>query len=142
LSGQGVGKTGIRKRAALHFDHVTAVKAAGFDHVRIVFDTVGTDHDTILYVRSSCTGAFVACNDDIDTEMGNVASRVSVTATMAGQEFIVVVDGFAAEASGEFTVNVTMGTTPDAGPSTTDAAVSIPDAGLPDAPIAFDAFAG
>ena len=25
------GKTGIRKRAALHFDHVTAVKAAGFD---------------------------------------------------------------------------------------------------------------
>ncbi len=28
--GQG-GKTGIRKRAALHFDHVTAVKAAGFD---------------------------------------------------------------------------------------------------------------
>ncbi|MBN8610498.1 MAG: hypothetical protein J0L92_07940 [Deltaproteobacteria bacterium] len=107
-----------------------------------VFDTVGTEHDTILYVRSSCTGAFVACNDDIDTEMGNIASRVSVTATMAGQEFIVVVDGFAAEASGEFTVNVTMGTTPDAGPSTTDAAVSIPDAGLPDAPIALDAFAG
>jgi len=29
--GQGVGKTGIRKRAALHFDHVTSVKAAGFD---------------------------------------------------------------------------------------------------------------
>lgn len=28
--GQGA-KTGIRKRAALHFDHVTAVKAAGFD---------------------------------------------------------------------------------------------------------------
>lgn len=24
-------KTGIRKRAALHFDHVTSVKAAGFD---------------------------------------------------------------------------------------------------------------
>ncbi len=108
-----------------------------------IFDTVGTEHDTILYVRGSCTGAFIACNDDIDTEMGNIASRVMVTATMAGQEFIVVVDGFAAQASGDFTVNVTMGTTPDAGPVTTDAGpVSIPDAGIPDAPIAFDAFAG
>lgn len=28
---KGGSKTGIRKRAALHFDHVTAVKAAGFD---------------------------------------------------------------------------------------------------------------
>lgn len=28
--GQG-GKTGIRKRAALHFDHVTAARCAGFD---------------------------------------------------------------------------------------------------------------
>lgn len=109
-----------------------------------VFDTVGTEHDTILYVRSSCTSTgYLACNDDIDTEMGNVASRVMITATMAGQEFIVVVDGFAAESSGDFTVNVTMGTTPDAGPSSTDAGpVSIPDAGLPDAPIALDAFAG
>ena len=28
---KGAGKTGIRKRAALHFDRVTSVKAAGFD---------------------------------------------------------------------------------------------------------------
>lgn len=29
--GQKASKTGIRKRAALHFDHVTSAKAAGFD---------------------------------------------------------------------------------------------------------------
>ncbi len=29
--GQKASKTGIRKRAALHFDHVTSVRAAGFD---------------------------------------------------------------------------------------------------------------
>lgn len=29
--GQQASETGIRKRAALHFDHVTGVKAAGFD---------------------------------------------------------------------------------------------------------------
>lgn len=28
---KGGSKTGIRKRAALHFDHVTAAKASGFD---------------------------------------------------------------------------------------------------------------
>jgi hypothetical protein len=103
-----------------------------------VFDTVGTEHDTVLYVRSGCMGAFVACNDDIDTMGGNVASRVEVTATMAGQEFIVVIDGFSAASSGPFTVNVTMGTTPDAGPApatdagpaaTDDAAVGL-DAGM------------
>jgi hypothetical protein len=93
-----------------------------------VFDTVGTDYDTVLYVRSSCTESFVACNDDIDTMAGNTASRVEVTATMAGQEFIVVVDGFSAASSGPFTVNVTMGTTPDAGPTpTTDAGPAATD---------------
>jgi hypothetical protein len=98
-----------------------------------VFDTEGTEHDTVLYVRSGCMGAVVACNDDIDTMAGNTASRVRVNATMAGQEFIVVVDGFSTNSSGPFTVNVTMEAASDAGPAATDAGPAATDAGPGDA---------
>lgn len=94
-----------------------------------IIDTVGTEHDTILYVRNDCMGAITVCNDDIDTMGGMYQSRVMVTATTAGQQFIITVDGYSAQSSGPFTVNVTMGATPDAGPS-----------GTPDAGPAADAF--
>jgi hypothetical protein len=103
-----------------------------------VIDTNGTEFDTILYVRSSCAGANLACNDDIDTEAMMYTSRVTVTATTAGQEFIIVVDGFTTGDQGAFTVNVAAGAAPDAGPTasdagpapTDDAGMEVMDAGM------------
>jgi hypothetical protein len=102
-----------------------------------VIDTVGTEFDTILYVRSACGGANLACSDDIDTMAEMFTSRVTVNATMAGQEFIIVVDGYTTGDQGPFTVNVAaapMGdagtTTSDAGPATTDDAAVGMDAGM------------
>lgn len=100
---------------------------------RYTISTMGTDFDTILSVKNACSDMLpFVCNDDIDTMGGNVASSVVVEATSAGQEFIVVIDGFTVEASGPVTVVVTSGgMVPDAGVMT-DAGVdagSTADAG-------------
>ncbi len=99
------------------------------------FDTADSEFDTVLYVRNSCASTeTVACNDDVDDE--TATSQLSLTATSAGQEFIVVVDGFYAVSQGQFTVAVTMGPGSDAGMTTMpDAGMSGADAGVgPDAP--------
>lgn len=97
---------------------------------RYTISTMGTEFDTILSVKNSCDDMIpFVCNDDIDTMGGNVASSVVVEATAAGQEFIVVIDGFTVEASGPVTVVVTSGgMLPDAGVMT--------DAGVDAGPMA------
>ncbi|MBI1815781.1 MAG: hypothetical protein HYR72_12450 [Deltaproteobacteria bacterium] len=67
-------------------------------------DTIGSAFDTVLYVRSgsSCTGAQLACNDDIS--QGNQRSQVMVDLT-AGQTIFMVVDGFLNH-SGAYSLNI------------------------------------
>jgi hypothetical protein len=70
------------------------------------FDTVGSYTDTLLVVLDgSCTGAELACNDDIDLAGGIYQSEVQVTLS-AGQTVIVVVDGYSEYAGGDFVLNV------------------------------------
>jgi len=100
-----------------------------------LFDTAGSEFDTVLYVQTACDATEVlACNDDVDDE--TATSQLSITATTAGQEFIVVVDGFYAVSQGAFTVTVTtMGGGSDAGMTAmSDAGMGGSDAGMgPDA---------
>ena len=67
-------------------------------------DTAGSNFDTVLIVRDSCSAgaAQLACNDDRSAT--NLQSEVNITAT-AGQTFIITVDGYTAEA-GDFVVNI------------------------------------
>ena len=70
------------------------------------FDTVGSAFDTLLYVRTGgCQGAELACNDDQSMTVG--PSRVALTLA-AGQEVIIVLDGFGTQA-GAYALNVAPG---------------------------------
>lgn len=108
-------------------------------------DTLGTAFDSVLSVRNSCTDtAPIACNDDIDPGVMR-QSRITVTATMPNQEFIIVVDGFFVESSGPFTVHVSTpaplpdaGVMPDAGRDAGPVSDAGSDAGAADAGV--DAF--
>ena len=65
-------------------------------------DTIGSQFDTILYVRDSM-GSELACDDDSG---GNQTSRVIIS-LQTGQSVVIFVDGFAA-AQGLFTLNITL----------------------------------
>ncbi len=66
------------------------------------FDTIGSDFDTIVYVREHyCTGREIACDDDSG---GDGTSRLLVELE-AGQEIVVVVDGWKRD-GGDFTLRV------------------------------------
>ncbi len=89
-------------------------------------DTIGSDFDTILYVRDECLSATsIACNDDVDPGVMR-ASTLEVTLT-AGQEVVIIVDGWQNE-HGNFVVNITPGALDDAGTPGPDAGV-VDDAG-------------
>jgi hypothetical protein len=64
-------------------------------------DTFGSAFDTLLYVRPSCSGPEIACNDDAG---GSLQSQV-VVALDRGEEIVIVVDGFGT-ARGAFNLNV------------------------------------
>lgn len=64
---------------------VTA-QQAGTLHVT----TADSSFDTVLYVRTSCTGAELACNDDAG---GGLKTSELSLAVAAGQTVVVVVDG-------------------------------------------------
>ncbi len=66
-----------------------------------------TVFDTIVYVRSSCDGIELACNDDISATAG--PSRLTMTMT-AGQRAIIFVDGWALRgpAQGYFKLQLSM----------------------------------
>ncbi len=67
-------------------------------------DTIGSDFDTVLYVRSgTCSGTEVDCNDD----SSSTQSSVTITAT-AGESYYIFVDGYSSN-SGNFVLNATDG---------------------------------
>jgi hypothetical protein len=66
-----------------------------------VFDTIGSDYDTLLALSSTCGSGEHACNDD---ELA-LYSQV-VRAMSSGETVIVVVDGFTALTAGAFVVNI------------------------------------
>ncbi|MBN2194187.1 MAG: hypothetical protein JW751_15325 [Polyangiaceae bacterium] len=68
-----------------------------------VFDTAGSDYDTVLYLLDGgCDGPVLACNDDAN---GRVQSEIHAT-LRAGQTVAVVVDGWSG--NGNYVLNVTM----------------------------------
>ncbi len=68
-----------------------------------VFDTFGSTYDTVLYVKTSCTGGELpgACDDD--TSRG-LQSQVTVS-LRGGTRVVVVVDGWASS-SGPYVLNI------------------------------------
>jgi hypothetical protein len=68
-------------------------------------DTIGSLYDTVLYVKTTCTGAEVpgACDDDMG---GMLDSLVRVT-LRAGDRVVIIVDGFGSQ-SGMYNLNITM----------------------------------
>lgn len=71
-----------------------------------VFDTEGSEFDTVLYVTTGCEGGVeLGCNDDIDTAAGNRASRVAVELA-SGQIILIVVDGWGLGDFGDYMLNI------------------------------------
>ncbi len=71
-----------------------------------VFDTIGSEYDTVLSAYPSCPPAtLLGCNDDI--EMGvNQFSQTSFAAT-AGQDVYLVIDGLGGE-GGNYQININL----------------------------------
>jgi hypothetical protein len=65
-----------------------------------VFDTDGSDYDTVLYLYDACGGAEIDCNDDAIGLQSRVRARMT-----AGELVIIVVDGYSTNA-GDFQLNV------------------------------------
>ena len=61
--------------------------------------------DTVVYVRDSCSGADLACNDD--TAMGVLPSTLTLPVVL-GQTVLLVVDGYGAANRGSFALRVTL----------------------------------
>jgi hypothetical protein len=55
-------------------------------------DFAETSFDTVLYLKSECEGAELACADDIDAANSNFRSRLQVANLPAG-DYILAVDG-------------------------------------------------
>ncbi len=69
-----------------------------------LFDTLGSDFDTVLYLQTSCDGRELGCNDDFDEE-GNTFSLVEVLLEESSP-VVVVVDAASADERGNFVVNI------------------------------------
>ncbi len=64
--------------------------------------THGTSFDTVIYLRSGCCGAELACNDDAD----NRKTSVLGSRGLAAGTYFIFVDGANGGASGDFTVDI------------------------------------
>lgn len=73
----------------------TAPSAGSF-----VFDTGGSDYDTVLEILTACGGTSLACNDDRSADS---QSRTQVTLT-SGQTVVIVLDGYAT--GGNYVLNI------------------------------------
>ena len=75
----------------------------------LMVDTLGSDYDTLVYVRTTCTSdaSEIGCNDDYgDYQAGEVQSELGIAdGAVAGETLYIIVDGFNAEAAGAFTVS-------------------------------------
>lgn len=65
-----------------------------------VFDTGGSDYDTVLEVLTACGGTSLDCNDDRSADS---QSRTQVTLT-SGQRVVIVLDGFST--GGNYVLNI------------------------------------
>jgi len=65
--------------------------------------TVGSEYDTLLYVRRSCGGDELDCNDDISRNMRR--SRVSLELA-ACETVYIFVDGYDGESVGDYTLTI------------------------------------
>lgn len=72
------------------------------------FDTIGSDYDTVLYVRDDCGGEELGCNDNITG--GMTESQVNVTLEQ-DESVVVVVDGNSED--GNYVLNVSLDVCPD-----------------------------
>ena len=83
------------------------------DAGEVCFDTIGSDFDTVLYIRGDCADpdSEVACNDDNFAIVGPLRSAITLNAE-AGLDYFVYVDGFTGNfggAGGAYQLNVTPG---------------------------------
>lgn len=75
----------------------------------LVLDTLGSEFDTVLYIRSgSCSGAEIGGNDDA---LGRRTSRVVLSSLSAGNYFVFV-DGKSVAERGNFRLSIGVGTPP------------------------------
>jgi hypothetical protein len=68
------------------------------------FDTRGSEFDTVLYLRESCQGSQLTCNDDIETGMLRSETSASL---QADQTVIIIVDGWSPREAGDWVLNIT-----------------------------------
>ncbi|MFO0624566.1 MAG: hypothetical protein U0325_03045 [Polyangiales bacterium] len=79
----------------------TAPRAGTF-----TFTTAGSDFDTLLYLRSTCDGPDVVCNDDV---VGGVVRSSTATVTVdAGEPVFVIIDGWE-DSAGNYVLNIAEG---------------------------------
>lgn len=67
------------------------------------FDTRGSTFDTVLDIRAACTGASLACNDDLGPSMMSSEARLRLS---EGDAVMIFVDGYGPNDSGDFLVNI------------------------------------
>lgn len=73
-----------------------------------LFDTIGSDFDTVLHVRDECGGTELGCNNDIDGV--ETASQVNLT-LQQDDSVVLVVDGN--DEDGNYTLNIAVDACPD-----------------------------
>ena len=67
-----------------------------------VFNTVGSNFDTVLYLKTVCSGAPVRCDDDSG---GNLTSRLEYTVNQ-GDKLLITVDGYGPSSQGNYKLNI------------------------------------
>ena len=92
----------------------------------VVLDTIGSDFDTLLYVRTACDGEEMGCNDDRKDDPAE-GSRIVFRALPAG-DYLVIVDGRGAGDSGRHRLNIAFGS-PAAGNAACDAEIDVTEGG-------------
>jgi hypothetical protein len=70
-----------------------------------LIDTLGSAIDTVLYVLDGCNGNELACNDDADKDLLTSAVTIDL---FAGEQILIVVDGYDGAASGSFELYISM----------------------------------
>jgi hypothetical protein len=73
------------------------------------FNTFGSAFDTVLRVWSGCGGSLVSCNDDTYDGVSSYSrSQVNNISLRAGDDALLIVDGWNSSSSGAYTLNAAM----------------------------------
>ena len=70
-------------------------------------DTIGSDYDTVLYLRDGCQGVELACNDDLPWSMTGAESSVTVSLDKDDVVYIFI-DTYDEDLEGDYVLNITM----------------------------------